>query len=904
MSDRCSYCSSPISGQALSGRPRPDRPAARYCCFGCLSLGEQVSAKPAGWDGRILRWLLCLLLAGQSMALSLAINITPPEDATTRMVLQALVLVAAVTVIALLGRPLLESAIRELLHFRATIEALFLISIAGAMAASLHSFLTGNGPVYFEVVAILLVVYSFGRQIGARKRASALAAVQHWNYSLAKARRIDADGREANVEVAAIQPGDVVEVRPGELSPVDGVIRTGAGFLSEAPVSGEPFAVVRRPGDRVLAGCASFDATLRIEATYAGTARQIDRLLAAVELAREAPASLARRADRLGRIFLPLILTVAGLTFAYWTWAADWHTGLFNALSVLLVACPCAIGLATPIVLWSALGRLAERGLLVRSGEALERLAEVDYVIFDKTGTLTDDEFGLVDVSTAFQGEERTSFLGWLRAVEAHSRHPVARAFAARAANAEPDALARASLAYASGSADSANVQILSFRTIPGAGVEAEIKAENDSRHFLRIGRPEWLGHAERPESARLLTGLHARNGHRIDVELDGRLAGIAMLSERLRDSVAETLAAFQTMDLPAEVWTGDNAERAAAAGFPMALASLSPDDKCRKMAELNAAGSRALFVGDGINDAGALASAHIGVALASGTDLANSAAVATLYRGDLRVLPWAVALARQSVEIMQRTLWRAGLYNLVGITLAALGVLHPVVAALLMVASSLLVAWSASRTGFMPVRCESRCRERLQQESLRLRIAALVHVLALAFQGWLWARMLSVSPATATLLITVFAACGIILTGLWYRWRDIPHHLDMAFDMITLGNLGMLFGWWVDLHFQTFPACPACCANPAGSWGMWSGMLLAANLAMGLLGRRNYDASWREWLGCNLGMCAGMIIGGSIMNSTPFSHFLGMALGMLLGMAIGHEILPAFWPAKRAAVV
>ena len=187
--------------------------------------------------------------------------------------------------------------------------------------------------------------------------------------------------------------------------PVDGVIREGIGFISEAPVSGEPFAVVRRPGDRVLAGTISYDATFRIEATAAGSARQIDHLLQAVEEARNRPASVQAQADRLARIFFPLIVGTACLTFTVWTVISGWQTGLFNAMSVLLVACPCALGLATPIVLWSALNRLAERGLVVRAGDLIERWSQVDSVYFDKTGTLTEDQFALVDIATLVEGD-------------------------------------------------------------------------------------------------------------------------------------------------------------------------------------------------------------------------------------------------------------------------------------------------------------------------------------------------------------------------------------------------------------------------------------------------------------------------------------------------------------------
>ena len=216
--------------------------------------------------------------------------------------------------------------------------------------------------------------------------------------------------------VAEVLPGDVVEVNPGETIAVDGVIRDGVGFVSEAAVSGEPFAVVRRPGDRVLAGAASHDATFRIEATAKGTERQVDRLLAAVEEARDRPLSLQAQADRARPLVLPARRgRPRSARSRYWTFiASGLGSGLFNAMSVLLVACPCVIGLATPIVVWSALGRLAERGLIVRSGDAVERLAEVDRVMLDKTGTLTDDGFALLDIATAATGDERAKLLGWL----------------------------------------------------------------------------------------------------------------------------------------------------------------------------------------------------------------------------------------------------------------------------------------------------------------------------------------------------------------------------------------------------------------------------------------------------------------------------------------------------------
>ncbi|MBX9578683.1 MAG: HAD-IC family P-type ATPase, partial [Gemmataceae bacterium] len=512
--------------------------SAVYCCYGCLSLGEadrQADAAPAGgWklDGLGVRLGVGVLVAGQGMIFGLALNLHDDVPEAVRWFVQNLLLAGTLLVTALLGGPLLWAAGADLRRGRVTTEALFVVTLVGALAASLWSHLAGRGPIYYEVVSVLLVVYTVGKLVGARARAAAVAGSRAWAGQLDTARLVDRGGQTHVVPVAEVRPGDVAEVYPGESVPVDGVVRAGAGFVSEAPVSGEPFPVVRRPGDRVLAGSASYDATFRVEAKAAGTARQVDRLLAAVEAAREKPASFQGRADRLAAAFLPVVVLTALGTFGYWAFVAGagWEAGLFNALSVLLVACPCALGLATPVVVWSAVGRLAERGLIVRSGDAVERLAEVDRVLFDKTGTLTDDRFALVDVVVA-EGFDRVTVSGWMAAVEAHSSHPVARAFAGLAAGAE--------------------VTVTAFRAVPGCGVEAEVETP-DGWHGIRVGRMGWIR-----GGSDLADRLRA-DGQRVGITIDGRPAAVAVVAERLRDAAPAALAEFGRLGLPVEVLTGD----------------------------------------------------------------------------------------------------------------------------------------------------------------------------------------------------------------------------------------------------------------------------------------------------------------------------------------------------------
>jgi cation transport ATPase len=481
----CAHCGGPITGNGHAGRT-----AAVYCCFGCLSLGEGqcadsgcCSTAPTTANGKIdgtgVRLGVGILVVGQSMIFGLALNLHDDVPPAVRALTQWCIFAGTMLVALLLGGPLVRAAWGELRRGRLTIEALFLLTMTGALGASLQAQITGRGKIYFEVVSVLLVVYTLGKLIGARTRAAALAGSRAWGDRLCLCRLVDEAGRTRTAPVADVRPGDVVAVYPGELIAVDGLIREGVGFVSEAVVSGEPFAVVRRPGDCVLAGSASFDATFRIAATAKGTERQVDRLLAAVEEARDKPLSLQGRADRLGRWFLPLVVFTALGTFTYWTFLteAGWEAGLFNAMSVLLVACPCVIGLATPVVIWSALGRLAERGVIVRSGDLIERLATVDCVMFDKTGTLTEDRFALVDIETPATGADRATLLGWLSLVQAQSNHPVARSFADLPRPFVPGAEPR----------------VLSLTAVPGCGVVAELMEADGARHEIRIGTAEWL---------------------------------------------------------------------------------------------------------------------------------------------------------------------------------------------------------------------------------------------------------------------------------------------------------------------------------------------------------------------------------------------------------------------------
>jgi heavy metal translocating P-type ATPase len=873
----------------------------------CLLSPESCSLHPVSFlfsRGLGIRLGMGILIVAQSMIFGLALNLhddVPPE---VRRFAQTFILVATLIVVALLGGPLFWAAYQELRRGRLTLEALFLLTMTGAMTASLQAHITGRGKIYFEVVSVLLVVYTFGKVIGSRSRSAALDRSQAWTRQLSACRRVDAKGQACIVPVAEILPGDLIEVNPGETVAVDGVIREGAGFVSEAPVSGEPFAVVRRSGDQLLAGTTSYDAMFRIEATAKGTERQVDQLLDALEQARNKSNSFQSQADRLGRVFFPLIVLTALSTFGYWTFLtpSGWEAGLFNAMSVLLVACPCAIGLATPIAIWSALGKLAERGLIVRAGDAIEKLAEVDCVMLDKTGTLTDDSFTLLDIATIATGEERAKLLGWLALIQERSRHPVARAFARLPRLFHPDAKPR----------------IVSLQVVAGCGVEAEIEEANGTCHTVQTGTPEWVSSVCRSGCVRQeLTAQLRATGHRIAVAVDRETVALAVLAEQLRDSAQQAIIGFQQLGLKVEVLTGDNAERASALDLPNVQSDLLPDDKLTAVESARKAGNKPLFVGDGINDAAALAAAHAGIALASGTEIAIEAAAITLHHHDLRLLPWAIELSRVAVRAIRRNLRRAVIYNLIGMTLAACGILHPVVAAVLMVASSLMLIFSASGVGMrleassvFPVPClQSPIPSPLSPVSRFLSPLrrAFGHGLAFALQGVAVLLLLDAAQEIplAPAIIGGFAVVGLGVGYLWYRWAAMPHALDMCVGMVTFGNLGMLLGWWVDNGFSplTNGGCSHCVEmiqqGILQPW-MWLGMLVGANAAMVWFRRcasfpsRNHSIAM--FTGGNFGMIVGMLAGGwsaiqISAGSVTFAaclSFSGMTLGMVAGMLLG----------------
>lgn len=816
------------------------------------------------------------------MVFGLAVNLHPEIPQTLRFTVLSAILAGTLLVMLLLGFPLAVAAYQEAKRKRLSIEALFLLTLFGALAASLQAHLSGRGDVYYEVVSILLVVYTFGKVVASHGREAALASLSQFANSTATCRRLQPCGVET-VPLDQIRPGDLVEVNPGERIPVDGVIRHGHGLISETVVTGEPYPSLRTTGDRVIAGSESYDAAFQIEATTAGNARQQDAWSRAVEAGYERQFLSLNRIDMLSRLFTPTVALVALSTFLYWHYVAavGTHDALFYAMSVLLVACPCVIGLATPVVAWSLLGRLASLGLVTRDTSAIERIAEADTVVFDKTGTLTETEFDLVEIETLDRNCDTKQLHKLLLAVQSRSSHPVAKAFTRSLddipANEWPS--------------------VERLVTVPGCGVEADLVWPNGRQTHARIGTPDWIGSSD--ASPRNVNDVTLKE---IAIEHDGTVVARATVRERLRDTAAEAIEQLTTLGVPVEILSGDTGPLSVTLPTADCRTGVLPLQKRDRVLELVRQGRRPLVLGDGINDAPALAHAHVGVAMASGTDIAVSASRVTLYGGDITAIPSAIAVCRRAKRLIDWSIWRAVIYNVIGMSIAACGLLHPIMAALLMVASSLTLVIASARAAdpsfcHQPVRPSSTKRKFVWPTQA---IRAIGHAVAIAAQGYLLIRLAGGNFDSSAVIALSFTVLGAGTALLWYFSKTVSHSVDMLFGMFSLGGFGMLLGWRADHQFQPM-ICAQCyhCSNLTESFWMWTGMYLFGNFAMLFMGKSPIPQGWHKlamFTGGNIGMAAGMIAGGAasqliIIESLQLGiliHFVGMMIGMNVGMLFG----------------
>jgi heavy metal translocating P-type ATPase len=554
-------------------------------------------------------------------------------------------------------------------------------SPASALAELAHA---SGGGIYLEVAAAVTTFLLAGRFYEARARSSAGQAMAKLAAAAAKdVCVLGADGVERRVPVGLLRRGDTFVVRPGEKIAADGEVLSGASAVDRSMMTGESVPAEAAAGDTVVAGTIALSGRLVVRAVQVGENTQLAHLVALVGRAQADKAAIQRLADRASGVFVPLVLVAAAATLAGWLLAGAAAEQAFSAgLAVLIIACPCALGLATPAALVAACGRGAQLGIFIKGHHALESSGLIEVVVFDKTGTITSGQMTVTEAMAA-PGTEPAELLACAGAVEQASEHPIAAAITAAAA----DRIGPLPAAE-------------DFRALPGLGARAVV----DGRHVI-VGREKLLrdhGVAIPPGLADQWVAWEQEGRTAVLVGWDGELRGAFAVADTIKPSAPAAVAELRRLGLRAVLLTGDNEATAravaAAVGIDDAIAGVLPADKAAAVADLQAQGYRVAMVGDGVNDGPALAAADLGMAIGAGTDVAISAADLILLRPDLMAVPDAIALARAARRTIRRNLaWAFG-YNVAAVPLAAAGFLNPLIAAAAMTMSSVLVVASSLR--------------------------------------------------------------------------------------------------------------------------------------------------------------------------------------------------------------
>ncbi len=693
----CAYCRLPVRGIDSNDQ------TPVYCCFGCRLAAEITGDSGAEGEARwtLVRLGTAIFLTLNVMMFTMALWTqelydaravgSGPLAASLADLLRYLSLLLSLPVLWLLGVPLIENALLTKQRGLAGTDLLIGVGVVAAFGYSALSVIKGAGHVYFEVACVVLVMVTIGRWLEATSKLRTTAALEALEKLVPdQVRLVSESGQEIQANTTSVQTGDLLHVLAGERIATDGRLERGCASVTQQLLTGESRPITKQVGDDLLGGSLNLDGDLFVRVTAAPHEGSLARLIQLVRSAGLSKGHYQRLADFVSSWFLRVVILIAVLTFAAHLWWGTTDDAIMASLAVLLISCPCAIGLATPMAVWSAFGAAAQRGILFHGGEALELLAGVRAVRFDKTGTLTTgtpcvEQFEPENTAESQQVIRRACLLA--RA----STHVFSQAIVEKYAESAPDC--EASLGP--------EMPMPDVQTVAGCGVRTRFAGESSD---TLLGSYRWLKSQGFLTSPRLQATIDAARQAGKSLSVIGwqqRVQAVFVFSETLRDEALPAITSCRKLGCDVGVLTGDDSARGhwLAEQFGVSVqAGLMPEDKVTALAAARHIWGSVAMVGDGVNDAPALAASDVGIALGCGTDLARESAPIALLTDDLLGVPWAICLARRSVGVMRQNLFWAFIYNAAGIALAAAGWLNPAWAAVAMVVSSLLVVGNTMR--------------------------------------------------------------------------------------------------------------------------------------------------------------------------------------------------------------